>query len=90
MNMYTCPHCYDEVPHGASVCRGCQAEISYGGPRYLSIVIFIVAALSGAKVLEFTSPTVAFTAMVIIFAVGAALTHKLFKNRVRFKRRYNT
>lgn len=27
----TCPHCHnDEVPMGASVCRGCHAEVHYG------------------------------------------------------------
>ena len=26
----TCPHCFGEVPYGAKVCRGCQAEIEYG------------------------------------------------------------
>lgn len=25
-----CPHCHSEIPRGASVCRGCQAEIKYG------------------------------------------------------------
>ena len=27
--MLTCPFCHTEVPNGAVVCRGCQAEIDY-------------------------------------------------------------
>ncbi|BBH46896.1 hypothetical protein KU43P_33730 [Pseudomonas sp. KU43P] len=43
----TCPHCMNAVPWGASVCRGCQAEISYGTPRGVAVFFLIVCVVAG-------------------------------------------
>lgn len=40
----TCPHCMNNVPWGARVCRGCHAEISYGTP-FSAVVIFTVLSV---------------------------------------------
>ena len=37
-NMMVCPHCRSEIPHGANVCRGCQAEIKYGTPIFFILL----------------------------------------------------
>ena len=30
MSFLNCPHCHTQIPYGASVCTGCQAEVHYG------------------------------------------------------------
>jgi len=42
MKYNTCPHCYNQVPNGASVCTGCQAEISYGVSIGKLFILFLV------------------------------------------------
>ena len=42
----TCPHCHnDEVPIGASVCRGCHAEVHYGYSIKAYCFLFIGAGV---------------------------------------------
>lgn len=43
----TCPHCMNEVPWGAHVCRGCQAEVRYGTPRGVAVFFFILSVVFG-------------------------------------------
>ncbi|EMB9957254.1 hypothetical protein U9665_001396 [Escherichia coli] len=42
-----CPHCKSEIPHGANVCRGCQAEISYGPSGFSYAITLIVPIVLG-------------------------------------------
>ncbi|CAM7676798.1 MULTISPECIES: hypothetical protein [Enterobacterales] len=42
-----CPHCKSEIPHGANVCRGCQAEISYGPSGFSYAITLIVPIVCG-------------------------------------------
>ena len=37
----TCAHCRSDVPRGASVCRGCHAEIKYGPPPFYLLMCFM-------------------------------------------------
>lgn len=46
-----CPHCRSEIPHGAKVCRGCQAEITYGISGFMMGFLGIVS-LIGACLVE--------------------------------------
>ena len=46
--MLICPHCHEQVPDGASVCRGCGAEARYGCSEpgcacFISLVVGIAA-----------------------------------------------
>jgi len=43
MKTLTCPHCHARVPHGATVCRGCKAELEYGTPAAAYLIPLIVA-----------------------------------------------
>lgn len=44
-----CPHCLNEVKHGANICTGCRAEIRYGlsikaffGYYFLTLVAILI------------------------------------------------
>ncbi len=79
----TCPHCYGNVPYGAKVCRGCQAEIEYGAPRSLYSVLLIASTYLG---LSFLSWVVG----IGVFIVSSILLEIIFKDRVAFNREYKT
>ena len=36
-----CPHCRQDIPYGATVCWGCQAEVRYGIPSGSGCLVFI-------------------------------------------------
>lgn len=48
----TCPHCMNDVPWGAQVCRGCHAEIRYGTPRGVAVFLLILCFIAGGWVTE--------------------------------------
>jgi len=77
MKHLTCPHCYAEVPHGARVCRGCHAEVEYGPPGWLIVVLLIFS-------ISFRSWVVG----IGVFIIGLVLLAYIFKDRVVFKRGY--
>lgn len=91
--MLTCPHCHNNVPHGASVCRGCQAEVQYGAPLSWYVMAAFSGLLLGAwledllpKNLTFLSGAVSLLAIVY----GIIKIKKLTKDRIVFKRMYRT
>lgn len=96
----SCPHCMNNVPWGASVCRGCHAEISYGTPR-ASIVVFIIVSVTAgwyaAKLVHdhlSTNSTVLWVVFGIVFALVGVLSIKickrLYTGRTWFRRIYRT
>ncbi len=93
MSDLVCPHCHGEVPRGATVCRGCQAEIEYGSPPAAFLVIAIASAFLGFKTSGIVPESLHFLAWVIgigAFVVGCVLLNKMFGDRVIFKRNYRT
>lgn len=94
----TCPHCMNEVPWGAHVCRGCQAEIEYGTPRVVTAFLGILCLIVGwyaAKVVRLyvtDHSTVLWTVFAIVFGVLAAVCTRFCKRRyagkTMFKRFY--
>ncbi len=93
MNEMICPHCRGEVPRGATVCRGCAAEIEYGAPRWAYFVAFIIGVIAGAKVygwLPASMHWIAWVAGTVAFFVASAGANKLFAGRVSFERIYKT
>jgi hypothetical protein len=86
MNNNVCPHCRTEVPHGASVCTGCQAEVEYGTPFWAFAAVFVVAAILGVAV----GGTAGWIVFAILLAAGLVGCSKVFANRVSFKRIYKT
>lgn len=93
MEDLVCPHCHNTVSHGASVCRGCQAEVEYGTPRIVFIVLLVVSVVMGFKTTESVSPSFSFLGWVVgvgFFVAGIVLLTKFFADRVNFKRIYRT
>lgn len=94
----TCPHCLNNVPWGARVCRGCHAEISYGTP-FSAVVVFTVlsvgAAWFSAKFAHdhlSTNPTFLWWVFGGVLAVSSVLSWKackrLYNGSTSFSRRY--
>lgn len=93
MSDLVCPHCHGTVPHGASVCRGCNAEIEYGSPPIAFLLIAIVSAFLGFKTYSIVPESLRFIAWVVgisCFVASSILLNKMFNDRVIFKRIYRT
>ena len=58
MEDLSCPFCHKDVPNGAFVCTGCQAEIGYNEPTWLGALIiklgFVLGVLFGFALLFVT------------------------------------
>jgi membrane protein implicated in regulation of membrane protease activity len=92
MSDMTCPHCHSHVPRGALVCTGCKAEIEYGAPGRIMMVIALVAAVIAGFLLSQILPflpwwSVGLAGMIAFFG-AAYLTGKYFGNRIVFYRHY--
>lgn len=93
-----CPHCLNEVPWGAQVCWGCQAEVSYGTPQGVAIfflIICVVAGWWGAKLVHTfittNSAVLWFVFGAIFLAAGLAsrkLCKRLYSGKTVFRRFY--
>ena len=84
-----CPHCHAEIPHGARVCRGCQAEVEYGPPRWAKIGAFIAGAVAAINLLE-RSPTLAAVAGIAVALGLYVASRKIFAARISVRRLYRT
>lgn len=87
----TCPHCHTEVPYGATVCRGCQAEVDYVPPGSV-YVGSIIGALIVAWMVSRSLPHVLSPIGCVLAFVGVMyLTLRGIRKRYpRFMRRYRT
>ena len=93
MSDLVCPHCRGSVPRGATVCRGCQAEIEYGAPPFANLIVLIASVASGITTSGAAPENLSFLSWVVgigVFVGGAALLSKIFDSRVNFKRVYRT
>lgn len=93
MTNLMCPHCHNNVPHGASVCRGCQAEVEYGAPGKWYVWLFIACVFGGGMLSSKVPPSlreIAIGSWLVTFPAGAWLIFKSCKDRVIFKRSYRT
>ncbi|MNM62161.1 hypothetical protein D3C81_734840 [compost metagenome] len=90
MQEITCPHCLSDVPYGAKVCRGCQAEIEYGMPPAALLFIFLAAILSAMFIGSATHSIVGWIIFFGVLAGGIWGCAKIFKDRINFKRIYRT
>ena len=91
MNDMVCPHCRGNVPHGAKVCRGCKAEIDYGAPGGLFLVLAVICVVVGYKTYAAVPDSLWYLGWVVgiaSFMGGSALLEKIFSKRVKFKRDY--
>lgn len=93
MSDLECPHCRGTVPRGATVCRGCQAEIEYGAPPFAYLIVLVASVVAGIKTSGAAPESLSFLSWVIgigVFVGGAVLLSKIFDSRVNFKRVYRT
>ncbi|EEP7800063.1 hypothetical protein HCK70_002164 [Salmonella enterica] len=95
--LITCPHCRSEIPHGANVCRGCQAEISYGTSGFMMLVLLIcplviAAFLSslldavGFSKLPNIKLAIEICACIAMWIYGIKWSQRKYKDRIRFER----
>ncbi|MEM5372845.1 hypothetical protein V4C53_43550 [Paraburkholderia azotifigens] len=93
MNTLTCPHCHSDVPRGASVCRGRQAEITYGPEHNQLGALLVPAAFVGYKVRTLLPDSMAIAAWIVgagVFIGLIAFIKYACRDRVSFKRAYKT
>ena len=93
MKEHKCPHCYELVPTGAKVCKGCQAEIEYGTPGFIALIIFfisIVLGISASTLIEGGNSFLGWGIGIVVFFALFIGFEKTFSNRVKFKRIYKT
>ncbi|MGH8086007.1 MAG: hypothetical protein ACREPV_12145 [Lysobacter sp.] len=89
-NVVACPHCHGEVPFGAKVCRGCQAEVEYGTPPAAALLVFLLAFFGAWYVGSSFGSAFGWVALVVFLGGGIYLCQRAFKHRVSFKRIYRT
>lgn len=93
----TCPHCLSDIPHGASVCCGCKAEVEYGTPNSVFVYLFLISATIGYFIAYYLhkiipNDVVSYTVWIITtiffcyFFGKKAL--KYYADKIRFKRAY--
>jgi hypothetical protein len=93
MSNLVCPHCRSQVPRGATVCTGCQAEVKYGPANGLFGAALLAGAFVGYKVGHALPDSMSFggwIAGLAVFGGLAALIRKFYSDRVVFNRVYRT
>lgn len=91
MEEIKCPHCYEIVPRGARVCKGCQAEIDYGTPSFiamLSLIVSVVLGFIASGMIDGGNGYLGFGVGIVSMIAMFLCTEKIFSKRVKFKRVY--
>jgi hypothetical protein len=98
-----CPHCRNDVPRGATVCRGRHAEVEYAPSRGLLLLgtltapsfgIFVGDRISTSDLnffgkIEHGIPVISgFLACTVAFIAIGVLLQMIFEKRVVFTRAY--
>ncbi|WP_118184222.1 hypothetical protein [Paraburkholderia phosphatilytica] len=84
-----CPHCHHHVPRGVHICRECHAEIEYGTPPTLILLVLMAATFVGIEVSALTAlPWLGIVAAAGVIGGLCAWFARLFRNRVVFNRIY--
>lgn len=87
MSSNLCPFCHTSVPHGATVCTGCHAELEYGPPNVYFVVAAIAGIFLGVKLSDATGISgLGWAAGVATFVGGSLWVNKMFAHRVVFRR----
>jgi hypothetical protein len=90
MRNVECPHCHSYVPHGAKVCRGCQAGMEYGTPPVVLLFVVLVAGFAAWYVGAATHAVLGWIVFVALLASGVYGSTRVFRDRINFKRLYRT
>lgn len=77
-----CPYCDEELRYGVKVCRGCQAEITYGTNAWFGYLVITIIM----GIIFYNNPNW-WAGLIGVFT--AIMTVVLFKDKdPNFKRRY--
>jgi hypothetical protein len=81
------------VPRGASVCRGCGAEVEYGAPKWAYTVALVIGMIAGAQ--TYTSLPkdwfwIGIVVGIAVFIGASRVAGKLFVKRIIFHRHYRS
>ena len=88
MNNLICPHCRTEVPRGAHVCTGRQAELKYGAVSRLFGGAIMVAVVAGCIAGHYTVSLIGWgVCIAVAFFLCKSIQNK-YEDRVVFKRAY--
>lgn len=90
MSTVICPHCRTDVPYGARVCTGCQAEAEYGTPPAAILFAILASAFIGWKAGASTHQIVGWIVFIALLIGAIYGCTRIFKDRVNFKRIYRT
>lgn len=93
MSDLICPHCRNKVPRGATVCRGCHAELKYGpsnGPFAFAAIASLVVGAEIDKFLPSSLSVVGWFVGAACFIGIAGFIKNHYKDRVVFRRVYRT
>jgi hypothetical protein len=90
MKELKCPHCHEIVPMGATVCKGCQAEIEYGTPLFIMLIIFLISVLLGVAASDLGNSYLGWGVGIVVLILLFVRSEKIFSDRVKFKRIYKT
>ncbi|MBL1321039.1 MAG: hypothetical protein COA63_008280 [Methylophaga sp.] len=90
MKELKCPHCHETVSIGATVCKGCQAEIEYGTPIFIVLIIFLISVFLGVAASDLGNSYLGWGVGVVVLVSLFVGSEKIFSNRVKFKRIYKT
>ncbi|QDL29616.1 hypothetical protein [Stenotrophomonas maltophilia] len=86
----SCPYCFRESQLGIRVCQGCRAEVHYGAPKEARQAAMLAAIISGLYLAVTFNVYVGAAAFAIVVFGLAKLIKEKYKDRVVFKRVFNT
>lgn len=97
--LITCSHCRSQIPFGANVCKGCRAEIQYGTPPIVFLVLLVLSAVMTYFPMKYLHVEFSLSDSVlnwswgiltaIVFGVLAYCVNKLLCDRIEFTRQKN-
>jgi hypothetical protein len=87
-----CNHCYTEVPYGAKVCTGCQAEVHYGTNKMSLLMIIFICLIMGflVRIISESSEAVALAIIIVFMLLTIYNKNKEQKDIIDFRRIYKT
>jgi hypothetical protein len=90
MMVLTCPHCHTQVSFGAHVCTGCHAEVYYGPPRAMRVLLGFTALFIAFFIGYLTNFIVGVIAFVAVKVGGWRYLLSMYRDRSEFIRLYKT
>ncbi|KVP98691.1 hypothetical protein WJ95_30630 [Burkholderia ubonensis] len=84
-----CAFCHARVPRGATRCHGCGAQVEYGVPDALYVLVLIVALFAGSTAIGALPAALVWMGVPVALFVLVGLSlllRKRYRRRVSFRR----